>query len=342
MADRYWVGGSATWDSAAGTKWSATSAGAGGASVPTSADDVYFDAGSGSSSVSIQSGGMPSRALTVTNNYTGSLSGTVLAHGSVSVGDNFQAGNLSITFSMTGGSATIKSPLGAYSFYDLVINAPSATITTANALKVSSFKLYQGSFVAAHNINTGSFETSGTGVRSLNYGTSGSVVWDIGGSGAVWYCDNLSNFTMSGNAAVQIRFISAFQKTFFGGGLSYPIVVNAASSSLVIFNNNTFAELTNSAIPSAFAFGAGSTQTISNFNVNGTAGNLVFISSWTPGSRANLSKSSGTVSASYLSISDSNATGGAAWYAANSTDSGNNLGWIFSAPPVGNMLAMFM
>jgi hypothetical protein len=44
MADRYWVGGTANWDGTSGTKWSATSGGAGGASVPTSADDVFFDA----------------------------------------------------------------------------------------------------------------------------------------------------------------------------------------------------------------------------------------------------------------------------------------------------------
>lgn len=43
MANRYWVGGTAIWDSTAGTKWSTTSGGTGGASVPTSADDVFFD-----------------------------------------------------------------------------------------------------------------------------------------------------------------------------------------------------------------------------------------------------------------------------------------------------------
>lgn len=44
MADRYWVGGSGTWGDTA--KWAATSGGAGGETVPTSADDVYFDANS--------------------------------------------------------------------------------------------------------------------------------------------------------------------------------------------------------------------------------------------------------------------------------------------------------
>ena len=44
MADRYWVGGTAAWDGTAGTKWALTSGGAGGQAIPTSADDVFFDA----------------------------------------------------------------------------------------------------------------------------------------------------------------------------------------------------------------------------------------------------------------------------------------------------------
>jgi len=38
----------------------------------------------------------------------------------------------------------------------------------------------------------------------------------------------------------------------------------------------------------------------------------------------------------YMSIKDSTATGGAAWYAgANSTNVSGNTGWIFSAPASG-------
>ncbi len=43
MALRYWVGGTDTWNNTAGSKWSATSGGAGGASAPTNADDVFFN-----------------------------------------------------------------------------------------------------------------------------------------------------------------------------------------------------------------------------------------------------------------------------------------------------------
>lgn len=46
MADRYWVGGSGNWNSSDTTNWSTSSGGANGASVPTSSDNVIFDANS--------------------------------------------------------------------------------------------------------------------------------------------------------------------------------------------------------------------------------------------------------------------------------------------------------
>ena len=46
MANRYWVG-SGTWNTSSTTNWSASSGGAGGASVPGAADTAYFDANSG-------------------------------------------------------------------------------------------------------------------------------------------------------------------------------------------------------------------------------------------------------------------------------------------------------
>jgi hypothetical protein len=47
MADRYWVGGTGSWNST--SKWSTTSGGASGASVPTATDNAIFDANSSTS-----------------------------------------------------------------------------------------------------------------------------------------------------------------------------------------------------------------------------------------------------------------------------------------------------
>jgi hypothetical protein len=46
LANYYWVGGTGTWNSTNTANWSLSSGGAGGAGVPTSADNAYFDANS--------------------------------------------------------------------------------------------------------------------------------------------------------------------------------------------------------------------------------------------------------------------------------------------------------
>jgi len=89
-------------------------------------------------------------------------------------------------------------------------------------------------------------------------------------------------------------------------------------------------------------FEAGSTTTVTDFTIAGESGRLVTINSSVPGTQFTLSKASGTVSSDYLNIQDSNATGGATWNAgSNSVDSGNNNGWIFSAPPVSTVNGQF-
>lgn len=50
---RYWVGGTGSWDASTTTHWSDSSGGAGGSSVPTSSDDVIFDAGSASDNYTV-------------------------------------------------------------------------------------------------------------------------------------------------------------------------------------------------------------------------------------------------------------------------------------------------
>jgi len=53
VANRYWVGGTATWDGTIGLKWALTSGGIGGQLAPTTADTVFFDANSGAGTVTL-------------------------------------------------------------------------------------------------------------------------------------------------------------------------------------------------------------------------------------------------------------------------------------------------
>jgi hypothetical protein len=74
MANRFWVGGTGTWDASDTTHWAGTSGGAGGQSVPTTGDNVIFDASSGSGTVTVaadRSG--TSLATLVAGAFTGTL-----------------------------------------------------------------------------------------------------------------------------------------------------------------------------------------------------------------------------------------------------------------------------
>lgn len=80
---------------------------------------------------------------------------------------------------------------------------------------------------------------------------------------------------------------------------------------------------------------AGATSTVGAFATSGS--NQKYLQSTTAGSQATLSQASGTVNASYLTIKDINATGGATWNAyrsLNNIDAGNNTGWDFLSTPV--------
>ncbi len=75
---------------------------------------------------------------------------------------------------------------------------------------------------------------------------------------------------------------------------------------------------------------AGATSTIGAFATSGS--NQKYLQSTVAGTQATLSRPSGTVSTSYLTIQDINATGGATWraYTTNQNiDAGNNTGWDF-------------
>ena len=125
---------------------------------------------------------------------------------------------------------------------------------------------------------------------------------------------------------------SATAKTFVGGGKTYYNLSNGGAGALSITGANTFNDLQNTVTPATFTLPASTTTTVSALSLQGTSGNLVTLDSSTPATRATLSKASGTVDVSYLSIKDSAATGGASFVALPSNgniDAGNNTGWRF-------------
>lgn len=222
----------------------------------------------------------------------------------------------------------------------LTVNT-TGTATLAGALTASgALTLTQGTLACStFSVTSATFASTGTLTRSM----SGSGTYTITGAGATAFSNaSAAGITITG---LIISMTAATAKTFAGGGGSFSTLNQGGAGALTISGNNSFSDLTATTRPSTITFTASSTQTFADFTLSGTAGNLVTINSSTAGTQATLSKSSGTVSVGFLSIRDSNATGGAEWYAdATSTNVSNNLGWIFTAPPgLGNsgMFLMF-
>ena len=210
----------------------------------------------------------------------------------------------------------------------LIINAPSATVTIADALTISSaLTLTSGTLnIQSFVLTSSTFASTGTLTRSI----TGSGTYTLTGSGATVFSNaSATGITITG---IIISLTSASAKTFAGGGGNYATLNQGGAGALTISGNNTFSNITATTRPSTITFTASSTQTFTAFTLSGTAGNYVTINSSSPGTRFNLSSSS-VVNVDYLSIQDSNATGGGSWYAgANSINVGNNLGWIFTVP----------
>jgi hypothetical protein len=304
-------------------------------------------------------------ALTITSGsffkdliFTGSTS-TVTAS-NVTIGGNLTLASggtytaVVPTFRASGTITSAGRALGA-----TTINGSGITVTLADALQLGSsgtgtLTLTEGAFNAAgFNVSIGTFSSSNTNTRTLSMGSGTWTIYTTGVPGAtVWNIATSTNMTLNpSTSTINLNiFGSSSPYVFSGGGLTYYNLslsrADAFSGSTArIVGSNTFNNITNTSQPLTFQLTAGTTQTVSNFGLSGTAGNLVTINSTTGGSQATLSKASGTVNAQYLSIQDSIATGGATWNSlltSGNVNNGNNTGWFFGAvAATGNMFLMF-
>jgi hypothetical protein len=199
---------------------------------------------------------------------------------------------------------------------------PSTTTFAGNLTNSVSTTLTQGTIdLAGNTLTTADFTSSGSAVRTI---TSSAGLGTMSISQAWNVSTPASNFTGSNYS---IRMTSALGKNFNGGGGGYGNLVQAGAGLLFIGGSNSFADIQATTRPSTISFQAGSIQTLSNFTLSGTAGNLVTINSFTPGTQFTMTKPSGTVVVDYLNIQDSNVTGGAYWTTTTSNFISNNSGW---------------
>ena len=245
-------------------------------------------------------------------------------------------GGVGVTvFNATSGTKTITTNGKTLDFL-ITFNGVGGTWQLADNLTMGSLRnvtLTNGTVdLNGKTLNIGaSFETA-SGTKNLTF--NGGTLLLTGASLAFNNVQPANFTTTAGTGTGKISMTAATAKSFVGGGSTYNCTLeNAGAGALTVTGSNTFTTISNSVQPTSFLFTAGTTTTVTNFNVAGTSGNLVTIGSATA-SNHTLSKSSGTVSVQYCSISRSTATGGATWEAFTSNgnvDGGNNSGWKFSS-----------
>jgi hypothetical protein len=254
------------------------------------------------------------------------------------------------TQDITSAGATFPVNINTQDGYNNTVQLQDAlTLSSARTLALST----QSTFNANNkNISTGFVAVNNTTSTGLSYATTiktltmGSGTWTLSGTGTVWNIAVVPDTFNKDSANIVLSDTSTTARTFAGGGLTYnKLTIGGATgtSTLTISGSNTFSELASTkTVAHTITFTAGTTQTVGAWTITGTAGNVVTLQSSTTSSYTLTKTGSGVVIVDYLSISRSTATPAATWYAGtNSTDGGNNSGWIFGLPSSGNFLFMF-
>lgn len=264
MANRYWVGGTASWDGTAGTKWALTSGGAGGQAVPTTADDVFFDGNSGANTVTIATGNTGCKSLTCTG-FTGTLTGS--ADLTIAGGFTFVAG---MTSTLTGrflitGTGTLTSAGKTLPFLNIngagitVDQADDFTFTTTPAVNAACITLVAGTYnTNNHNITFNCSASSNTGggidvsnatsTRAINLGSS-TINIIVNSNNNIPFFGNSTNTNLTFNAGTSTiicKNLGGSSSAFQGNGLTFYNVTfeNTSATAIPITGSNTFNNLT--------------------------------------------------------------------------------------------------
>lgn len=307
LANRYWVGGNAIWNSTAGTKWSATSGGAGGASIPTSADDVFFNAASGSNTITLGTGyAATAKSLNCTG-FVGTLAstdttGTITVSGAVTfvTGMTITATNTLVfnaTATQTSGGKTWTGNITFNQFTHtladtwniggimktVVSNGP--TTINGNSINCNGLNITGATHIVLGtttiNITGGTWSHSSTGVLRNNLNFNSSSTFTISGNvyyntGTITYIAGTgitTGSTINVNASVTINtgLLNLGSITIINNPTITLLSTTNLNGSLSVTNNNGNTTINGS----TFSINVGGSLTFGGaFNVIGTISNI--------------------------------------------------------------------
>ena len=371
-ANYYWIGGAGNWSNAAHWSLSSGGTPNSAGCIPGSTNSVFFDAGSNftgsSNTVTVDVSTASCNDMTWTNAAStplfnsSSSSNNLKIYGSLTMinamnwsfdgkvyfeatttGKTLTTFNKNflneVHFDGAGGGWTLQdafSCTGSVTYLDyghLNTNNQTLTLYRFTSNNTNTRALTLGSSLMIMSSSNNAFYVTFTSAFTFNAGTSTLRFTYTSNSNAGLYLVNSNmNFTF-----YNVEFTAP-------AGIGY--IYNSNNSYSGTFNNVTFyghgnIEAGNNTYNN-LTFTAGKTYTLpanktqfilGTFTAVGSSGQFIDILSSSSGTQTTLSKSSGCVVADYLQLRDSWTTGGATFYAgANSVNTSNNSGWIFSTP----------
>ena len=214
MANRYWVGGTGTWDTTNTTNWSTTSGGAGGASVPTASDVAFIDANSGGGTVTL------AQDVTLIAAYFAGFTGTIdFASKTISISGSNTTVITTGTITMTGNPHFILTYSGGtgtrtISTANSEANAASFTIQAGSDIIASPSRarnyIFYDAFTGSLNPNGGTFYGDVTFSANMTI-PGGSTFWAFGGA--------------SGTVNITTKGVVFDRSAYFGGSSGSTVVV---------------------------------------------------------------------------------------------------------------------
>ena len=212
--------------------------------------------------------------------------------------------NLTFNFSATSGTQTITS--AGKSMRSITQNGVGGTVSLGDALSLlETYTLTNGTFTANNqNITLGtSFSSSNSNTIPINMG---SGTWTLSGSGSSWLITT-TNLTFNRNTStIVLSDTSTTAKTFAGSNLTYydlTLGAGAGITTYTITGANTFNTLAvNKTVESTIILPV-ATTTATTLSFNGSSGNILYLTSSTPGTQTTLNVTN-AFTANYLYVYD--------------------------------------
>ena len=342
MGERYWVGGTASWDATAGTKWALTSGGAGGQAVPGTGDNVYFDGNSGAVVVTVAAT-VNSLNLDFTG-YTGTFAGssTVNVFGNITYAAGMTLTHTgTVEFEATGTGKTVtsnglttnhrwlfKGVGGGWTLQDNVTKSTSSNTTGNIGLTNGTLDLN------GKTLDLWSFSITGTATRALVMGACTLKIRSTSTGGSDGFqLASVTGFTLTENTGT-VQFTGTTGA--FNGSTEtwYAVTSTSITGSLNIRGGGSYTNISVTGVAAEYfaeLFFNASTTITGTLTVTGnSATNRISIQS-SLGDGREITLTAAAVSLTNVDFMDITGAGAATWSGTSLGDGGNNSGITFTA-----------